>query len=84
MNRRRFISLSLAEVRHLAYGSVANESSASAEQAEINLGSESLGRVLVHFAGLSYEMVQLCLQEASAMLRRYNGKSHCFLRSERW
>jgi hypothetical protein len=59
MNRRRFLTLSLAGVGHVAFSSEPAFSEDVTESTQVVLGSERLGRMPVDFTGLSYESGQL-------------------------
>ena len=59
MNRRRFLSLSLAGAGHLAFGSEPDFPANDAGNARIVMAGESLGQVPVDYTGLSYEAAQL-------------------------
>jgi hypothetical protein len=59
MNRRRFLSLSLAGAGQLAFGLEPSFPADVTGKARIVLGEQSLGQVPVDFTGLSYEAPQL-------------------------
>src|SRR5271170_296893 len=59
MDRRRFVSLSLAGASHLAWGTKSAPSACRTKEAQIVLGEQNLGPVPLDYAGLSYEAAQL-------------------------
>jgi Glycosyl hydrolase family 79, N-terminal domain len=59
MDRRRFVSLSLAGAGHLAWGKQPALSARRTKEAQVVGGEQSLGHVPLDYTGLSYEAAQL-------------------------
>lgn len=59
MDRRRFVSLSLAGASHFAWATRAADSAGRTKEVHIVLGEQNLATVPLDFTGLSYEAAQL-------------------------